>query len=284
MGFFDGAFGGIIQAGAGLLGGMFGQQGQQGTNAQQMAMFDRAQNDQHEQYWQSRADNWQMYRENQNFANTAYQRAMNDMRSAGLNPILAGHLGGSQTPSGMSISSSGSAGIPSLGNPGAALQSGITAAAQAPMVAAQLKQIGAMTEKDSTQGDLNKASEDLVKKQQTRTDQETATSKSAEDLNKAATMNKAVEAVLMHANANSANAIARVNQRVAEDTEQWGDSAISKAIGALVRIIGTGSAKISKEVPNSAVKSFIEGPPKDLRPGVPGSPVFGPTTWWNTPR
>ena len=33
-------------------------------------------------------------------SNTSYQRAMEDMRKAGLNPILAGKLGGASTPSG----------------------------------------------------------------------------------------------------------------------------------------------------------------------------------------
>lgn len=280
MGFFDGAFGGILQAGAGLLGGMFGAQGQAATNAQQLSMFQSNQNMMNDQYWQSRADNLDQAEKARQQANTAYQRGMADMKAAGLNPILAANLGGAQTTSGANISSGGTPGIPSLGNPGEHLGRGIASAGQAATIAAQLAQTKAMTDKDTAQADLNRTTDKLVEKQQVRTDQETATSKSAEELNKAATMNKAAENALILANANSANAVARVNTRVAEDTERFGDSQWSKAIGGIMRILSTAR----DAVPQSAVDAARNhvAPARDLRPGVPGSPVFGPTTKWNT--
>ena len=57
-----------------------------------------------------------------NMSNTAYSRAMADMRRAGLNPILAGKMGGMSTPMGSSVN---------IGNPGLAYAQGQGLAASA---------------------------------------------------------------------------------------------------------------------------------------------------------
>jgi hypothetical protein len=236
---------GGLSAGSSIFGGMLGSSAQSSINAQQLAFAQENLSKQVEQADYNRQH--QLY-----MSNTAMQRAKSDMVAAGFNPILA--LG---QPASMG-SGGGSVGVstPNLGNPGSAMQAGITSAGDAIGKAAAVKVALQQSEKDSSQTDLNKATQTLTEKQGSRTEQETSTSKSAEDLNRAAekrtnaeTTNKVFEGALMRANANSADALARVNNRIAEDTEKYGDSQWSKAVGGVMRILNTYRAN----PPNSAV-------------------------------
>jgi hypothetical protein len=89
-----------LGAGANLTGGVLGYLGQKETNKTNVGI---AQNQMHFQ---------------ERMSSTAYQRAMADMRTAGLNPMLAYAQGGASSPQGSAIAAQ---------NPGKHLQDGIAA-------------------------------------------------------------------------------------------------------------------------------------------------------------
>ena len=161
-----------IQAAGSFGGGLMGMFGAENTNAQTIASQQQAQ--QFNAAEASKNRDWQAF-----MSNTAYQRAMQDMKVAGLNPILAANLGGASTPGGGQASI---AGVSGLQNPGAALQQGITTASQAGQSAAVTKAALESANKDSSQAQVNDTTAGLNRATEDRVKQETVNSAKTNEL------------------------------------------------------------------------------------------------------
>ncbi len=108
-------------------------------------------------------------------SNTQYQRAMADMRLAGLNPILAYRMGGAGTPGGSTYSPTniGAAATQGMGSVGGTLAAGKQATSARMLASQKGRMFNSEIRVLDTQGDLNQANAASAKATAGRTIAET---------------------------------------------------------------------------------------------------------------
>ena len=215
-------------AGANVLGSVLGAFGQGGANAANASMAREAWN-----------NNLYAMMENQRFqermSSTAYQRAMNDMRYAGLNPILAYSQGGATTPGGMGASMQAATMQNELGG----LGDGISSAAQAAKDWEAKDLVKEQAKNTQSQTELNKATEGLAKQneatsaaQQKKAEEEAENVRLSRPLIGAQTSAAAASAAQAAANARHTNL-------QADDFTARGDSVVGRNLGSVFRMLET---------------------------------------------
>lgn len=257
-----------VSAAGSLLGGIMGSSGQAAANAaninaqrianEQSMAFNEAQN-----HWNRKVaydtmtfQDAQATRQmdfQERMANTAYQRAMADMRAAGLNPILAYKQGSASAPAGASGSGgSGGGGGVSLTaarseNEKAELGRAIAGATASAMQAAQMKTgidlAKEQTENQASQTKLNDANNALAGELTKKAVAETAVSGSQKarldeetKLIEQQKLNATIQSGILANQVTSAAGEARIKTREAEDAEKYGTGPWAQKGGFLERI------------------------------------------------
>lgn len=250
----------LIGAGASILGGAMNMFGQQSSNQQNVAlareMADRQQQNAREQMaFQER------------MSSTAYQRSMADMKSAGLNPILAYSQGGATAPPG----AMGGGVAATVENETEGLGEGISSAAQKAQAAMSARLAAEQVKQSASQTDLNKANEALTKGLELKAAQDTATSAQQQQkldadtkLTNQHTLNAVVNNAILGHQVTSASGEARIKIREASDVEKYGTSRLGRDLGGGVRIFDTIMDALKTRAPQPA-PSAQQNAPKSLQ-------------------
>lgn len=198
-------------------------------------------------------------------SNSAYQRAMADMRLAGLNPILAYQQGGAGTPGGAQGTATQATGA-QFNNAMEGVGHGVTSAAKGASRNLELQNLQAQTANTVTQSGLNNANKNLSDANTIKANQDTATSAAnaakanAETANIIASSdNPAALRRQMDANANASNAAAGFSAAQTKQLEQFGPGRIGQESSGLIKIIKQGL--------NTMGDSYIK--PKDTKTTTP---------------